>query len=41
MTRYCIEIRSWVMDCAKDPWVSKMDKTRMNRYQMAKELYGL
>jgi hypothetical protein len=35
------EIRQWVMDCAKDAWVSKMDKTRMNRYQMAKQLYGL
>jgi len=29
------------MDCAKDAWVSRMDKTRMNRYQMAKQLYGL
>jgi hypothetical protein len=35
------EIRQWVMDCAKDAWVSKMDKARMNRYQMAKQLYGL
>jgi hypothetical protein len=36
-----MEIRQWVMDCAKDAWVSRMDKTRMNRYQMAKQLYGL
>jgi hypothetical protein len=35
------EIRQWVMDCAKDAWVSKMDKMRMHRYQMAKQLYGL
>jgi hypothetical protein len=26
-----MEIRQWVMDCAKDAWVSKMDKARMNR----------
>jgi hypothetical protein len=31
----------WVMDWAKDAWVSKMDKTRMHRYQMAKQIYGL
>jgi hypothetical protein len=36
-----MEIRQWVMDCAKDAWVSKMDKTRMHRYQMAKQLSGL
>jgi hypothetical protein len=36
-----MEIRQWVMDCAKDAWVSKMDKTRMHRYQTAKQLYGL
>jgi hypothetical protein len=30
-----MEIRQWVMDCAKDAWVSKMDKTRMHHYQMA------
>jgi hypothetical protein len=35
------EIRQWVMDCAKDAWVSKMDKARMNHYRMAKQLYGL
>jgi hypothetical protein len=35
------EIRQWVMDCAKDAWVSKMDKARMRRYQMAKQVYGL
>jgi len=29
------------MDCAKDAWVCKMDKTRMHRYQMAKQVYGL
>ena len=29
------------MDCAKDAWVSKMDKTRIGRYQIAKQLYGL
>ena len=36
-----MEIRQWVMDGAKDAWVSKMDKTRMHRYQVAKQLYGL
>ena len=36
-----MEIRQWVMDCAKDAWVSKMDKTRMHRDQMAKQVYGL
>jgi hypothetical protein len=36
-----MEIRPWVMDCAKDAWVSKVDKTRMHRYQMGKQLYGL
>ena len=36
-----MEIRQWVMDCAKDAWVSKMDKTRTHRYQMAKQIYGL
>jgi hypothetical protein len=35
------EIRQWVMDCAKDAWVSKVDKTRMRRYQIAKQIYGL
>jgi len=35
------EINQWVMDCAKDAWVSKMDKTRMHQYQMAKQVYGL
>ena len=35
------EIKQWVMDCAKDAWVSKMDKIRMGRYQIAKQLYGL
>ena len=35
------EIKQWVMDCAKDAWVSKMDKTRIGRYQIAKQLYGL
>ena len=36
-----MEIRQWVMDCAKEAWVSKMVKTRMHRYQMAKQIYGL
>jgi hypothetical protein len=35
------EIKQWVMDCAKDAWVSKMDTTRMRRYQSSKQLYGL
>jgi hypothetical protein len=35
-----MEIRQWVMDCAEDAWVSKMDKTRMYRYQLA-QIYGL
>ena len=35
------EIRQWVMDCAKDAWVSKMPATQMNRYRMAKQIYGL
>ena len=35
------EIKQWVMDCAKDAGVSKMDKTRDPRYQMAKQIYGL
>ena len=35
------EIRQWVMDCAKDAWVSKMDKARMRRYLTAKQVYGL
>jgi hypothetical protein len=30
-----MEIQQWIMDCAKDAWVRKMDKTRMRRYQMA------
>ena len=29
------------MDCAKDAWVSKMDKARTHRYRMAKQVYGL
>jgi hypothetical protein len=29
------------MDCAKDAWVYKMDKARMRRYQMAKQIYCL
>ncbi len=36
-----MEIRQWVMDSAKDSWVSKMDKARMNRYRMAKQVHGL
>jgi hypothetical protein len=36
-----MEIRQWVMDCAKDAWVSKMPATQMNRYRMAKQVYGL
>jgi hypothetical protein len=36
-----MEIRQWVMDCATDAWVSKMDKTQMRRYRMAKQVYGL
>jgi hypothetical protein len=36
-----MEIRQWVMDCAKDAWVSKMPATQMNRYRMAKQIYGL
>lgn len=36
-----MEIRQWAMDCAKDAWVSKMDKTRMHRYRVARQLYGL
>lgn len=35
------EIRQWVMDVAKDAWVSKMPATQMRRYQMAKQVYGL
>ena len=35
------EIRQWVMDCAKNAWVTQMDKARMRRYQMAKQVYGL
>ena len=36
-----MEIRQWVMDCAKDAWVSKMPGSQMRRYQMAKQIYGL
>lgn len=36
-----MEIRQWVMDTAKDAWVLQMDKTRMYRYQIAKQLRGL
>jgi hypothetical protein len=36
MSRYQAEGQN-----SKPRWVSKMDKTRMNRYQMAKQLYGL
>jgi hypothetical protein len=36
-----MEIRRWVMDCAKNAGITKMDKTRMHRYQMAKQIYGL
>jgi hypothetical protein len=36
-----MEIRQWVMDCAKDTWVSKMPTTRMHRYRASKQLYGL
>ena len=36
-----MEIRQWVMDSAKGSWVSKMDKARMNRYRMAKQVHGL
>jgi hypothetical protein len=36
-----MEIRQWVMDCAKDAWVSKMPVSQMRRYQMAKQVYGL
>jgi len=35
------EIRQWTMDCAKNAWVVKMDKARMHRYQVAKQLHGL
>lgn len=35
------EIRQWVMDSAKDAWVTKMDKARMHRYQTARQIYGL
>jgi len=36
-----MEIRQWVMDCPKDAWVSKTDKTRMHRHRVARQLYGL
>jgi hypothetical protein len=35
------EIRQWVMDVAKDAWVSKMPASQMRRYQMAKQVHGL
>lgn len=35
------EIRQWVMDCAKDAWVSKIPASQMRRYQMAKQVHGL
>jgi len=33
-----MEIRQWVMDCAKDAWVLKVDKARMRRYRVGKQL---
>jgi hypothetical protein len=36
-----MEIRQWVMDCANHAWIPQMDKARMRRYQMAKQVYGL
>ncbi|MGA7313785.1 MAG: hypothetical protein WBX22_07405 [Silvibacterium sp.] len=36
-----MEIRQWVMDCAKVAWTLRMDKARMQRYQAAKQIYGL
>jgi hypothetical protein len=35
------EIRQWVMDVAKDAWVSKMPASEMRRYRMAKQVHGL
>jgi len=32
------EIRQWVMDVAKEAWVSKMPANQMRRYQTAKQL---
>ena len=36
-----MEIRQWVMDSASRAWIPQMDKARMRRYQMAKQVYGL
>ena len=36
-----MEIRQWVMDSAKDAWVSKMTPARAQRYRVARQLYGL
>jgi hypothetical protein len=36
-----MEIRQWVMDVAKEAWVMQMDKTRLRKYQIAKQTFGL
>jgi len=36
-----MEIRQWVMDCAKNAWVNKMPVSRMRAYQHARTIHNL